>query len=255
MIQSKNPEKKVQFQKLVDKFKQYEFKNEKNGKEAELINPYHIEETDFSFNSLCNEGEIEVLNPWNWWYGNLDAEILLIGQDWGAIDSPNGLKKLFKDHKPSKTDKNLMEFLGFLGYTIDEPFFQLNNKKTCHKLFFTNAILGIRKGNQDTGSINIKAYKATSALLSELIQIIDPKYIIALGAVAYNAIYEIYREKGIDVSSIKSLSTVKNMVEHNGKYPSVNGAKFFVVYHPATREVNRSHSQQLHDWKNIKYLM
>jgi hypothetical protein len=70
-----------------------------------------------------------VLNPWELWYGNLDAEILVIGQDFSDekyfIDN---LNSNWQKEIDSPTNKTLQSLFKNLGYEIDLPKNQKINK-------------------------------------------------------------------------------------------------------------------------------
>ncbi len=239
MIQSKSPIKIAQFKELVNSFKKHHFSSDV------WINPYEIKDIVFEngimdFKRFCEKhNSIEVLNPWNWWYGNLDADILLIGQDWGAIDSTGGIRELFNpdNHYISDTDKNLIELFKELGFNkIVAPYDQIKKKESSEdKLFFTNAILGIRKGNKDSGKINLYVYKETSCFLFSLINIIKPRYIIAMGGIAYKTIHHIYNHIHKPIALYK-------LIQLNEKDPKIDidGAKLFVSYHCSNSNIKRT---------------
>ena len=60
-------DKETKYYKLVEKRKNYKFK--------ELKNPSDILDGIY-------DNEISI-NPWSLWQNNLDAKIMVIGQDWG----------------------------------------------------------------------------------------------------------------------------------------------------------------------------
>ena len=94
--------------------------------------------------------DCEEINLWTYWQGrgNLDAKIMLVGQDWGCPWDPNyqptmdQIRKAnencaydYLNNNPSPTDANLARLFGELGYDITKP---------CSDLFFTNFVLGYR---------------------------------------------------------------------------------------------------------------
>ena len=75
------------------------------------------------------------IGPWSRWQGNLDAQIMVVGQDWGDI-------RYFRefegwDGPDNSTNKTLTKILKTISITIDPP--QTANGQDV--LFFTNAIL------------------------------------------------------------------------------------------------------------------
>ncbi len=215
---------------LVEKFKGFE-----GFSSSEILHPFKIDERFKDQN---------VLNPWELWYGNLDAEILVIGQDFSDekyfIDN---LNSNWQKEIDSPTNKTLQSLLKNLGYEIDLPKNQIVNKSL--PLFFTNAVLGIKK-NGMTGAIKEKWYKETAKLFTkELIEIIQPKFIITLGKHSYNMMCIAY-----DINAEKLFKNVKLEQNINQNF------QWFAVSHCSpTGRINRNLEKQHDDWKEMKQLM
>ncbi len=236
MIKSENPEKIEQFKELVNQFKKIKF----TGGDEEWLNPYQIKDLDFE--EICNkQGSIEVLNPWNLWYGNLDAEILVIGMDWGSVVE---LSRFGKEGDFTKlrmpTDKNLEELFCNIGIKIGEPYSKVANKK----LFFTNAILGIRNATNNAGYVNLNAYNFTPRILLDLINVIKPKGIIIMGKIAYKAVCNLHNTKGNRLQS--SNKNMRELVLES--LPEICGSKLFIVYHPSPKNTRIENK----GWQKIK---
>jgi len=217
--------KKDHYQNLVARFKKHRFST------PELLNPHEIENFDF-----------DVVNPWELWQGNLDAEILLIGQDFADSESlKNNLQQDWKKEKSSSTNFALINFFKILGYPIAEISYA---GTTELPLFFTNAILGIKKSDVQYMSKPVKDIwiRESKEYLQQLIDIVQPKHIIAMGSTAYKAVCGIY--------GIKPLSNIKEAIEAKTKLP--DGKSLFVVQHcsPLGR-VGRSLELQTEDWARI----
>ena len=90
--------------------------------------------------------DCEEINLWTYWQGrgNLDAQIMLVGQDWGCPWDPNYQPTIeqvrkanqndeydYLNNNPSPTDANLIELFKELDYIITRP---------CPDLFFTNLV-------------------------------------------------------------------------------------------------------------------
>ena len=110
------------------------------------------------------------INLWTYWQGkgNLDAKIMLVGQDWGCPwdDSSQptmeqvrraneGRAYDYLYNNPNTTDANLTRLFNELGYDIT---------KTCADLFFTNLVLAIviKAPAADTKRLGQSMTKATS---------------------------------------------------------------------------------------------
>ena len=212
--------KSVFYRHLVDKRKKYEYKD------SEIVNP---SELDIPYD--------EHLNAWAYWHGNLKADILLIGQDFGGYDyylNNNG-----KDDPKNPTNLNLSSLFRELGIelgTSDKP-----NLDT--KLYFTNAVLGAKRGGM-AAPIK-KAWYADTAkkFIKPLIQLIEPKIIIAMGSKAYDVVAKIYS---------LAPKPMKELVETN-PISLPDSKKLFVVYHCSSLGIaNRNFSKQCEDWRKIK---
>ena len=93
----------MNYQQLVEKRKNYCFEKlspvKKQGKEIRLLNPQNICNGDFD--------KEEELNAWSRWQGDLNADILVIGQDWGGEQCYR--EQEGKDSDKDNTNKNLIK--------------------------------------------------------------------------------------------------------------------------------------------------
>ena len=214
------------YQKLVAKFKTHRFST------PELLNPHEVENFHF-----------DVVNPWELWQGNLDADIMLIGQDFADSTSlKNNLQENWRKEKKSSTNSALVNLFSILGHNITE----ISYDRKCNlPLFFTNAILGIKHTDEEDMSLPVKDIwiRESREYLGELIDIVSPKHIIAMGKTAYSAICSLY--------GIKPANSIKDIVETKISLP--DGRNLFVVQHcsPLGR-VGRSLELQTKDWERIR---
>lgn len=141
--------------------------------------------------------ECEEINLWAYWQGgqnHLDARILLIGQDWGAVGTPernaqisricrtkpDGCNYLHETIGISDTDQNLVRLFRSIGYDIE--------KKKYPELFFTNYAIGYRS-TRDTGKIPLKDWlKLSQPYMLQLIELIQPEVVLCLGKEVYQAV-------------------------------------------------------------------
>ena len=147
--------------------------------------------------NFCNEG-----NLWSYWQGginNLDADILLVGQDWGNFrDSKceelvRSIKSLNKNSsnyfkypfKENPTVRNLCKLFAELGdtYIISES----NNPK----VFFTNLVLCYRHDSGISGGFRQRWARNCSEYFLRLVSIIQPKVIICLGRNVFDAVVRV----------------------------------------------------------------
>ena len=140
------------------------------------------------------------INLWTYWQGkgNLDAKIMLVGQDWGCpwddssqptmeqVRKANeGRAYDYLHNNPSPTDANLTQLFNELGYDITNP---------CSDLFFTNYVLGYRNKGTSGGykkdwAENDKGY------FKELTDIIQPRVILCLGKSTFEGVLSAFDAK------------------------------------------------------------
>ena len=164
--------RQTEYDLLVQKRKQFQF--------AEgLYNPSQIE------GGIYDQGNH--LGPWSAWQGNLEAKILVIGQDWGDV-------KYYRTHEgydmdASPTNQNLVKLFKILNIDIGLP--SQPNPNT--PVFFTNAVLGIKMFEGISETVLTKWAKEDSEMfLKTLLHILKPKIVITLGKVAYATVASIY---------------------------------------------------------------
>lgn len=222
--------KPERYSDLIAKFKDHTFSD------PDLINPHHIEGFDF-----------DVINPWELWHNNLDADILFIGQDFSDTASLiDNLKTDWEKEKKSSTNKALVTFFNILGYYFTDINYTSEKK---YKLFFTNAILGIKKSEKADMSKAVKDswwQETSQTYLKELIGIVEPKYIMAMGSIAYKTVCDIYE--------IKPESSVNKAIGKHITLP--DGKILFVVQHCSPNgRISRGIKYQMNDWMDIRNMI
>ena len=176
-------------------------------------------------------GDCDEINLWTYWQGrgNLDAKIMLVGQDWGSPEDVDeqyaaqfseindGKRASYWLDGKSDTDKNLTELFHSLGYDI-------SSGKPCHPdLFFTNFVLGYRNKGF-SGSFQTRWLKENQEFFFRLANIIEPNVIICLGCSAFRGVMMAYGQK-VRIGSYNTFITGKdNPVE----VTLVSGQKTFV---------------------------
>ena len=133
---------------------------------SELTNP-----------SVCENGAFdkeEHIGPWTRWQGNLDAELMVIGQDWGGEDFYVTYRGIGDDE--NATNKTIRELLTFIGVPIELP-----QRAHGGSLFFTNSILCLRAEGL-TGRTKEGWFKNCSRVfLRPQIELVNPKVVATLG--------------------------------------------------------------------------
>jgi DNA polymerase len=181
--------------------------------------------------------ETNSIGKWSDWQGSLNSKILIVGQDWGTTKYWND--NFGNDDPKSKTNELLRELFLLIGYEIGTPLKPVSQKD----LFFTNSVLCLKDGGM-SDKLHSECYdNCRKNFLKELINILEPSYIISVGLEATNQV--------LLSSNKKKISTLKSVC---GQQPIAleNNIFLFPVYHcsPLGR-ISRNKEQQIGDWKKI----
>ena len=158
----------------------------------------------------------EEINLWTYWQGrgNLNARIMLVGQDWGSPTDTSveymaqfsafneGKRSSYRLDGTSLTDKNLIALFSSLGYDIS------NGAPWNADLFFTNYVLGYRNKGF-SGTFNPRWLKENRAFFLRLANIIEPSVIICLGRNAFHGVMMSFGQK-IKVKNYNAFITGKD---------------------------------------------
>lgn len=210
---------------------------------------------DFTWCAACERH----INLWAYWQGSLDADILLVGQDWGspsslagriAVDNilhgrPYWARAIFP------TDKRLAILFGeALGIDIF---------RTDKRLFFTNLILGYRRQN-NTGKFDKRYYWGRDLVFfKRLVDILQPKVVICLGGQTFAYALRAFGKKvAFPQGYVKALCAGQTVVQiegrrfygmaHCGNHGCLNRARYASQKTPSLEEGLRL---QCADWQKI----
>ena len=225
-------DKKTEYLKLI--FKRQTFRKFPKG-----LTNYH--ETGY---------EINHVDAWELWHSNLDADIMVIGQDFAdakAFIRDEGRVEPKADKYAYTTNKNLeILFEKGLGIPIGHPL----NPHPKAKLFFTNAIIGLKKDGGMQGRVQDEwAISSVKEFIKPLIEIISPKVVFVLGSTAFKAVYKNFAD---DISpKVKLSHPFKELVGQ--KYQILNSITVYPVYHCGSRGVNMNQKleEQVKVWEKI----
>ena len=204
-------------------------------------------------NGLLNPAQIcggkydcDHVEPWARWQSNLDAKVLLIGQDFGGS---NFFKEYHGDNNPgSQTNLNLMALFQSIGIELGPS----NAPNPQAPVFLTNAIVGIVDADGKAGTLSKidlhPEWIEESALrfIKPLIDLIAPKVIIAMSEVALQCLACIYPKQ------VHVLTPFRRCVE--AEPVCVAGSYIFPVYHCTRGSINRNRNWDLQcgDWARIR---
>lgn len=185
--------------------------------------------------SVVNEQfDSNEIGPWSTWKGDLDAKVVVIGQDWG--DEDHFITQEGKCNTANATNRKLEELMQSIGISLER-----------HKVFFTNAILCLKKGGL-AGKVKKEWFEnCSSNFLKPQIEIIKPDIIITLGEPAYRATTNAFNRKPM------SFQDAVNQQEPHMIQSYDHWIKLFPVYHCGQLGLrNRNQELQFKDWKRIE---
>lgn len=230
---------------------------------VDKVNSYDADKLEEMQLVACKE--CTEVNFWAYWEGgrkHLDADILLVGQDWGAIDysdepiadliknNPSALETFcyMKDNK-NITNQNICDLLSVLYPDKNVDFRTDNNSQK--QLFFTNYVPWYRKPGANISGGYDKSWKEPSAdIFLELVSIIEPKIIMCLGQKTYNNV--------CDALNMRAAKKGKNFTEivANGCHEATVGSnkiQVFPLMHPGYWGTKaRSLEMQKKDWEKVR---
>jgi uracil-DNA glycosylase family 4 len=183
----------------------------------------------------------EHVGPWSKWQGNLDAEVMVVGQDWG--DTRYFLREKGGEHPSNPTNGTLVKLLDSIGVAIGPP----GGGHGPNVAFFTNAILCLKSDGLQ-GKVQGEWFAHCRRFLRAQIDIVRPRIVIGLGRLAFTSIL-----RAFDIQPPPFRNAVAD--PHGTLLPT--GSRVFAVYHCGARILNthRSFSAQVQDWKRIGFVL
>ena len=242
-------EKEARYQALVEKARlsYASYDGPPDGKDPRL-----------SWCDACQE-----INLWTYWQGrgNLNAPILLVGQDWGCLRTKDGeacIRKIqlapdgpipnYMAGNDNSTDKNLVRlFQETLSISVETP---------ASEVFFTNFVLGYR--NEGTsGGFKPDWIRHDQAFFRELAEIIEPQVILCLGRNTFEGVLTAF-SKQVQIGAfnhfIESDQNPIPIVLNSGKTAYVFALAHCGVMGTLNRNQGKDTSlnTQIQDWKRIQ---
>jgi DNA polymerase len=163
------------------------------------------------------------------WQGNLNADLLIVGQDWG--DAEYFAAKRGRDSAASQTNNILRALLGSIGIDIQPPD---PADAGGGAIFLTNAVLCLKDGGMQAKVRPEWFANCGVRFLRPTIDLIAPKVVVTLGQWAYRAVTAAY--------SVPS-TAFRKAVERPEGFRLVDGITCIPVYHCGARILNS------HTWR------
>lgn len=199
-------------------------------------------EKDYSLINIFEDKEFckNIPSIWTDWYNRLDADIMIIGQDWGPFSD---MKKLNEQYIKKQTKENWINLIEtersntkklLAKYIMESS----NGKMTnLDKVYITNAIMCARQGDSYRGNnINLKSStKNCEKFLKTQIEIANPKIILTLGYYPLKALSNIYE--------FEIQETLKESIM---KAPIIKNKSFVIIplFHPVAQITKYEQLQQ-----------
>jgi DNA polymerase len=190
--------------------------------------------------SVCHGGvfDCDEIGAWSRWQGNVDAELMVIGQDWG--DVAWFVREKGRSTNTSKTNTTLVRLLASIGFQIGLP------RETSDRgsVFLTNALLCLKDGGAQARVWEGWFSNCGTRFLRPTIALVQPKVVVCLGKRAYDAVVKAYGMRP---------GTFSRAVQAEEPTPLTGQISAFAVYHCGARILNthRKLPAQLGDWQRI----
>lgn len=182
----------------------------------------------------------EQVGAWSLWQGNLDASIMVVGQDWG--DTSYFVRGEGREGPRNPTNLALVELIGIAGVSIGDPGSAVGRDIA----FFTNAILCLKSSDGGLqGQVQPSWFDNCAQFLRRQIEIVRPAVVVGLGERAFRTIL---RGFGLTCRPFRS------EVEAPSGTVLPNGSRAFAVYHCGARirNTHRSMAAQREDWRRLR---
>ena len=202
--------------------------------------------------SSCEGGRFDQnghVGPWSDWQGNLDAELMVIGQEWGGTTNYTDQRGRDLDLYRDTTNKNLVHLLGRIGLTVQAPS-ELQGYTKAGSCFFTNGVLCLRKGAATSGAGKNDISEASFTrcgqnFLRPQIEIIRPRTVLVLGKLPWIGLMKAFDRR--------YNSTHKANVEGD-PVPLNSETIAIALFHCGSRSINmnRDLKKQSDDWARAR---
>lgn len=191
--------------------------------------------------STCVGGVLDGdhIGPWSRWQGNLDAKLMIVGQDWG--DTAYFVDHSGWDGPANATNNVLIDLLASIGITILPPSESDDGRGA---LFLTNAILCLKNGGMNAPVEAEWFANCGERFLKPVIELVRPVLVVSLGERAYRSIRDLY--------GLPRLAFRKAVAQPD-PFTLGEGIFFVAVYHCGRRILNthRPLEQQKIDWQRV----
>jgi uracil-DNA glycosylase family 4 len=195
--------------------------------------------TDLTNPSAVDDGALDSdhIGPWSRWQGNLSADLMLVGQDWGDTRYFRRFQGLDDDKNP--TNRTLMQLLESIGIVIGPP----SSAGSKTQVFFTNAVLCLKEGGLQ-GPVRAAWFQNCAPFLRRQVEIVAPRVVVTLGEHALQAVRQTFGLPRRSLASAVADTEGEILIGHS---------RLLAVYHCGARVLNshRPIDAQIQDWARI----
>lgn len=198
------------------------------------------------------------VNLWSYWQGNLSPEILVIGQDWGALPEPD-MMQVFTDSKAYR--ENIIKDKNATDINLVRLFADVFSKDILKEqnLFFTNSVFCYKNGNLNENVCSSWFRNCNARFMSSLITLLEPKCVLTLGNKALhgllssgNVVCSDSMPVKIKTMSLAAILQIKKQLWWVAPEVQIK-IRLFPLFHPGGYSSrNRPYQQQLQDWERVK---
>jgi DNA polymerase len=192
--------------------------------------------------AVCDGGvhDSDHIGPWSLWQGNLNAEIVIVGQDWG--DTRHFTANAGRDTPRNPTNETLRRLLLSIGIEIPAPD---ATDAGGGAVFLTNAVLCLKQGGMQGPVRQLWFDNCGSRFLRATIDLVAPKIVVTLGERAYRAVAAAYGLRPVAFRKVVETAEGFRLTDRTACLP---------VYHCGARMLNthRPIAAQLRDWEGVK---
>lgn len=218
-----------------------------------LVNPSQVDQGKY---------DVPHMGPWTAWAHDLNADLMVVGQDWGDVDyyatnrgydnprNPTNIALqtlLLSVGRPIPPPPSESDAVGADALTANDA--KHSDRATC-RVWLTNALLWLKSGGLSAPVDKAWFGEPSRPLLKAQVDLVQPRVIVALGEKAYDcllAAYGLPHRRGPFKDAVESSTGIEIRV---GDQPT----KILAVYHCGARIQNtlRSLDKQLEDWKHVR---
>lgn len=193
--------------------------------------------------ALCCGGRYDSdhIGPWSRWQANLDAKVMVIGQEWGGV--ARFVRNQGRTQSTNPTNAAIIELLRSIGIAIGTPEAEDGH---AGAVFFTNTALCLKQGSLQAAVEAEWFRNCGERFLKPLVELVQPEAIVCLGERAYRALEWLY-----DLPH----TPFRMAVEAAEGLTIPGGPRVYGVYHCGRRIQNthRPFDQQKRDWGRIHW--